>query len=727
VTLHARKVVQALLVAAMVMLVSAPAATANHSTKDHLSIGPTGGNGAADGFFSFASANGSRAFFETPESLVAGDTDNAYDLYERQGGTTTLISTGPSGGNANLDVFPADVSADGLRVFFETEESLVPADSDGFFDVYERSGGTTTLISTGSTGGNGAFDVFFHDASIHGNRVFFETEEQLVAGDTDSQSDIYERTSGSTTLVSTGPTGGNGGFPAVFAGISQDGTRVFFETEESLVAGDGDSNFDVYRRQSGTTTLLSTGPPGGGGPHDATFRGSSLDGARVFFETDESLSASDTDTSQDVYERLASTTTLISAPGNGAFPATFVGSSGDGSRVFFESAEQLAAGDTDTFVDVYQRASGTTTLVSAGTPGNGSFDARHVGNSIDGQLVFFETREPLAAGDTDSSFDVYERAGGTTTRLSTGPGGGNAAIDASFVGASLDGLRVFIETTESLVVTDTDTVNDVYERYAGTTTHISNGTTGGNGAIAAFYAGVTESGLRVFFDTREALLATDTDTARDVYAADVASYVRPKAALTVNASLVPAFQACTSPNRQHGPPLAFGSCNPPAAASGQLTVGAPEVNGEVANSVGSAKYKVIVGSAGGPDDSDVNFSLRITDVRRQGTLADYTGQLQGTTTVRITDRVNGPSQTETGTGSDVELPVTVPCAVTASTTVGSTCSVTTTFDAVTPGSVPEGRRSIWELDRIRVNDGGADGVVATTPNTLFATQGVFVP
>jgi hypothetical protein len=69
----------------------------------------------------------------------------------------------------------------------------------------------------------------------------------------------------------------------------------------------------------------------------------------------------------------------------------------------------------------------------------------------------------------------------------------------------------------------------------------------------------------------------------------------------------------------------------------------------------------------------------------------------------------------------------VPCAVTASTTVGSTCSVTTTFDAVTPGSVPEGRRSIWELDRIRVNDGGADGVVATTPNTLFATQGVFVP
>ena len=110
------------------------------------------------------------------------------------------------------------------------------------------------------------------------------------------------------------------------------------------------------------------------------------------------------------------------------------------------------AGDTDTSVDVYERVGGTTNLVSAGTPGNGAFDASFAGNSSDGTRVWFETRESLQAGDTDSAFDVYERSGGTTTRLSTGPGGGNAAIDAIFVGASPDGLRVVIETTESLVV-----------------------------------------------------------------------------------------------------------------------------------------------------------------------------------------------------------------------------------------------------------------------------------
>jgi hypothetical protein len=722
-------VVQALLIAAAITLMAAPAATANHSTKQNLSIGPNGGNGTADVFFSFASDSGERVFFETPESLVASDTDSAYDTYERQAGTTTLISTGPNGGNGNFDAYPDDVSSDGSRVFFETEEQLVPGDTDGFFDVYERSGGTTTLVSTGPNGGNGAFDVFFHDISIDGLRVFFETEEQLVAGDTDSQADIYERTGGTTTLVSTGSPGGNGNFPAIFAGISQDGSRVFFETEEQMLPADSDSNYDVYRRQGGTTTtLISTGTPSGGnGPFDATFRGSSLNGVRVFFQTDEQLSASDTDSSSDVYERFGTNTTLVSAPGNGAFPATFVGNSGDGTRVFFETAESLDAADTDTFVDVYQRSSGTTTLLSTGTPGNGSFDASYVGSSTDGTHVWFETRESLEAGDTDTAFDVYERSGGTTSRLSTGPNGGNANIDASFAGASLDGQRVVIETTESLVVSDSDSVNDVYERYLGSTTHISNGPTGGNAAIASFFSGISDAGWRIFFDTRESLLASDTDTARDVYAADVAGYARPKAASPTSVPLVPAFQECTAPNRMHGPPLASPSCNPPVQASGSLTVGAPDVNGEVANSIGSAKYKVVVGTPGGPDDSDVVFAFVMTDVRQQGTLADYTGQLQATTTVRITDRLNGPSVTETGTGSDLDLPVTVPCTATGSTTIGATCSISTTFDAVTPGLVPEGKRSVWELGRVRVNDGGADGVVATAPNTLFATQGVFVP
>jgi hypothetical protein len=60
--------------------------------------------------------------------------------------------------------------------------------------------------------------------------------------------------------------------------------------------------------------------------------------------------------------------------------------------------------------------------------------------------------------------------------------------------------------------------------------------------------------------------------------------------------------------------------------------------------------------------------------------------------------------------------------------VGSTCSVNTTVDAVLgAGAIKETMRTIWQLGQVRVNDGGPDGVVSTTPNTLFAVQGLFVP
>ena len=54
----------------------------------------------------------------------------------------------------------------------------------------------------------------FAGASTTASHVFFITTEQLAADDTDSSSDIYERYGGATTLISTGPEGGNGVTPA---------------------------------------------------------------------------------------------------------------------------------------------------------------------------------------------------------------------------------------------------------------------------------------------------------------------------------------------------------------------------------------------------------------------------------------------------------------------------------------------------------------------------------
>ena len=220
-----------------------------------------------------------------------------------------------------------------------------------------------------------------------------------------------------------------------------------------------------------------------------------------------------------------------------------------------------------------------------------------------------------------------------------------------------------------------------------------------------------------------------------------ATHPRPKGATPLRASMVPAYNACTAPNRTHGPPLAFPSCNPPVQTSSAVTVGTPDANGAAANSVGFVKLDVKVGVPGPPEDSDVLISSNASDIRCKAGVtacgaanaadgADYTGELQGNATIRITDHWNavapggGP---DAATVVDIPFPVAATCAGTASTAEGGLCTASTSANAVVPGSVLDGKRAIVEIGQITITDGGPDGVNATTPNTLFEVQGIFIP
>ena len=206
-------------------------------------------------------------------------------------------------------------------------------------------------------------------------------------------------------------------------------------------------------------------------------------------------------------------------------------------------------------------------------------------------------------------------------------------------------------------------------------------------------------------------------------------YARPAGASPLRASLSIAYKQCqpVSANRTHGPPLEHPSCNAPVQESDWLTVGTPDANGAGANSVGSVRLNTLAGDPGTPgDQSDVQLASSVTDVRNKTGLADYTGELQVRLPLRITDRQNGPAVDEPGTG-DTTFTFAVPCTATGAAGIGSTCSISTSADAVMPGAVVEGKRSIWQVDKIQVFDGGSDGVASTAGNTLFATQALFVP
>ena len=265
--------------------------------------------------FGGASADGSHVFFETNDRVLPADTDKSQDLYDWAAGTVTLISTGPDGGNGDGNVTFAGTSPGGDVAFFETVESLVSSDSDSSQDVYQRAGETTALVSAGEGGkGNLAVPASFESVSETGPQVVvFTTAEALTDDDGDSFQDVYARSGTATTLLSTGPEGGNGDFSATFADASADASKVFFATSESLVAADSDSSQDVYLRTGEETTLVSGGQVGGNGAFLAGLRGISESGARVFFTTQERLTVDDDFAGeQDVYSWSGAGTLLVS-------------------------------------------------------------------------------------------------------------------------------------------------------------------------------------------------------------------------------------------------------------------------------------------------------------------------------------------------------------------------------------------------------------------------------
>ena len=152
----------------------------------------------------------------------------------------------------------------------------------------------------GTTGGNGTQNVSSYRPTADGSRVFFVTAEALTADDTDTRVDIYEHVvGGATNLVSTGPQGGNGAFNASIENTNSTGSHVLFRTAEQLVAADTDTVEDVYDRSGGTTTLVSTGPQSTFcNPSNAFSYAISPDGIRVLFTTNDKLVPEDTDCAQ---------------------------------------------------------------------------------------------------------------------------------------------------------------------------------------------------------------------------------------------------------------------------------------------------------------------------------------------------------------------------------------------------------------------------------------------
>jgi len=175
-----------------------------------------------------------RVVVATDRALLPADTDDVADVYRLENGTFTLLS----GGGADVPVGNHALSADATRLVFETPEALVPEDTDITTDLYLHDGATLTLLTPGSADIPAVLKGTADDVT----RVFFRTAEALVPEDTDTGIDVYEWSGGTVSLVGTG----TANVTTFFGGSAQQGDVAFVLSDEALLPADTDATLDLY-------------------------------------------------------------------------------------------------------------------------------------------------------------------------------------------------------------------------------------------------------------------------------------------------------------------------------------------------------------------------------------------------------------------------------------------------------------------------------------------------
>ncbi|MGH2902093.1 MAG: TolB family protein [Solirubrobacteraceae bacterium] len=360
------------------------------------------------------------------------------------------------------------VSATGSTVFFGAQAGGCAAGATGpaANQLYARigtPGGAQTTVDVAGTSGcdasvscNVTSPVIFQGASKDGSKVFFTTTQALLPSDKDRTNNIYEcelpGDGGATPAhagllvnacpflkaVSVTGTSAGANVQSVVA-VSEEGSHVYFTATGVLTstansqgrsAEDGKDNLYVWEAPgahdpTGHTSFIATFPEPSLKEAQAT-----PDGRYLVFTSAADLTLDDTSTVAQAFRYDAETGELsrISTGQNGfnddgntdidpvtlAIPAEAAGMqergvtiSADGSRVVFESADQLTPQVQNALHNVYEWHNGSVYLISDGADRN-TQSGLLLGMDESGANIFFTAEGQLMRQDTDESVDVYD-------------------------------------------------------------------------------------------------------------------------------------------------------------------------------------------------------------------------------------------------------------------------------------------------------------------------------
>jgi Tol biopolymer transport system component len=413
-------------------------------------------------------------------------------------GTTTRVSVGPSGEDANRNCREPALSPDGRWVAFSSEATnwlpSLPATTEQVY-LRDRRNRTTIFVSADDLGrpGNGRSQVA--DVSANGRFVAFHSEaSNLVPGDGNQTWDVFVRDvlARTTERISVNGAGQEGNSGSTDVTLSPDGRFVLFRSEASnLVAGDTNADSDQFLRDRllGTIERVSLGNGGVQGNGGSYFSRMSADGRFIAFSS---------------------------------------------------GASNLVAGDTNGWTDVFvrDRATGTTTRVSvssAGVQGNGNSNLPVI--SADGRFVAFGSGATNLAPFAYTSFQVFrhDRTTGETTLVSVSAQGIAARSSCSDVALSADGQRIVFVTTDPELVPAGRSApwsDEVYLHDAGTSSlaRISVNSGGREGNSTDDEPAINADGSVVAWQSDATNLDPEDRGPRDVFVRDEYPTIRPDSA-----------------------------------------------------------------------------------------------------------------------------------------------------------------------------------------------------
>ena len=401
-------------------------------------------------------------------------------------GGTQRVSVASDGAQGNERSEGAQISANGRYVAFATASSLNAADTNGAADVFVRDLQTskTERISKSSGGalGNGAS---FHPAiSATGRYVAFASRaSNLVSGDTNGRSDLFasdvfvrdrdtdndgrfdESGAVKTTRVSVSSSGaqalGTSGSPS----ISADGKIVTFDSRaNNLVPGDIEGS-DVFAHDRSTRKTVAISRIGIQLEEEHQYNDAiSGDGRWVgFTNVDEQFATG-------VVRDRATMAPQVRLETGYAVALSHDGRFAAGTTDYQDGPEDVVLVDRDIDQDAIYDEVGATErtainrVAAGGEPNNTSGDISAI-SSNGGYVAYTSYASNLVSGDTNEQPDifVYDRAAGTTERVSVNAGGEQANGGSAFPSISGSGARVAYESNATnLVPGDTNDMIDSF-------------------------------------------------------------------------------------------------------------------------------------------------------------------------------------------------------------------------------------------------------------------------